>query len=353
MSKDYYSALGVKKGASKAEIKKAFRDKAKKHHPDKGGDEAEFKKINEAYETLSDDKKKAHYDQFGSAGPGAGGFGGGGAGGYSTGGFSASDFGGFEDIFSSFFGGGGGGGRQSARSNRGADLEVDVEISFEEMMNGCEKSFTSKNYEPCSKCDGAGGEGKKKCADCGGQGAVQKQFQTPFGNMAQSVTCPKCAGTGEGFDKLCGKCHGEGREEKKNKITINIPSGVDSGETLRVRDRGEAGMRGGSRGDLFVNISVKHSGEFHRRGVDLITELEISPFDAMMGGKFSVKTFWGDVDLKIPENTRDGKVFRIAKKGVKRGHQVGDHLVKIEYKMPKKISSKLKELLEKAKSLSS
>jgi len=349
MEKDYYAVLGVDKKATKAEIKKAFREKAKQHHPDKGGDEKEFKKINEAYEVLGDDKKRANYDQFGSAG---GGFGNGfsGASDFSGfgGGFSNVDFGGFEDIFSSFFGGGGGRQQKKASAARGSDLEVDVKISFEEALNGTEKTFSSKNYEPCAKCDGVGGSGKQKCSKCGGSGQVKQQFQTPFGTIAQTTTCPECHGAGESFKEVCKACKGEGRTEQKQKITVKIPAGVDSGETLRVREKGEAGVRGGTRGDLYVHVQVETSNKFQRRGLDLISELEISPFAALLGGTFPIQTFWGSVDLKIPENTKDGQLFRLNGKGVKRGSSSGDHIIKVKYKMPAKISAKLRDLLEQA-----
>ncbi len=351
MSSDYYDILGVKKGATKADIKKAFRAKAKKHHPDKGGEEAEFKKINEAYETLADDSKRSQYDQFGKAGnnfgSGSGGFSG--ASGFSQN-FNASDFGGFEDIFSSFFSGGGRKStRQSSGKTRGSDLEVDLEIDFDDALRGVAKTFTSKNFEPCEVCKSAGGSGKKKCDTCHGRGTVNQQFQTPFGVVNQNAVCPKCQGIGESFEKVCKKCSGTGRVEKNVKIEIKIPAGINNGDTLRVPGKGEAGQRGGTRGDFYVHIRVKSSDKFNRRGLDLLSILEISPFDAMTGGTFSVPTFWKTEKLKVPENTRDGQMFRIANQGVKKGHQAGDHLVQVKYKMPKKISKKLKELLELAK----
>jgi len=353
MSSDYYDVLGVKKGATKADIKKAFREKAKKHHPDKGGNEAEFKKINEAYETLSDDSKRSQYDQFGKAGAGFGGGNGSsgfsGTSGFSSQGFNASDFGGFEDIFSSFFGGGGGSPRQKSGKTRGSDLEVDLEIDFDDAMRGVAKIFGSRNFEPCEECSGVGGSGKKKCDTCQGRGTVSQQFQTPFGVVNQNATCPKCQGVGESFEKVCHKCKGSGRVEKSVKIEVKIPAGINNGDTLRVPGKGEAGQRGGARGDFYVHIRVRPSGKFNRRGLDLLSVLEISPFDALTGGSFDVETFWKKEKLKIPENTRDGQMFRIAGKGVKKGHQSGDHLVQVKYKMPNKISKKLKELLEMAK----
>ncbi len=343
---DYYAILGVKKGASKAEIKKAFRTKAKQHHPDKGGDEAKFKEINNAYEVLGDDQKRAHYDQFGSAGPQAG-FGGGGFGGGfggAQGGFSAQDFGGFEDVFSNFFGGGQS--RQKQSASRGSDLEVEIHLTFEEAVKGTTKTFSSRNYEPCDKCDAQGGSGKKKCDMCHGKGSMAQKFQTPFGTVQQNVACSQCHGTGQAFEKICRKCTGEGRVEKKTKIEVKIPAGIEHGTTLRVRGKGDAGKNGASRGDLFVHVGVSDSSEFDRRGLDLFTVLKISVFEAILGGTFSVKTFWGPVDLNVPENTRDGQMLRIKGKGVQSSGRVGDHIVKIEYLMPKKITDKMREVLK-------
>jgi len=345
MAEDFYEVLGVSKSASKSEIKKAFREKAKKYHPDKGGDEKKFKKINEAYEVLSDDKKRAQYDQFGSAG--ANFSAGGGFSDFSDfSGFSGfSGASGFEDIFSSFFGGG----ERATKKSRGADLETEVEISFEDSMNGTEKTFSSKNLEPCSKCDGKGGSGLEKCGTCHGTGQIRSQFRTPLGTIAQNATCSSCGGTGKNFRETCSSCDGEGRVLKKRKISVRIPAGVDDGETLRVRGEGEAGVRGAERGDFFVHVRVRPSKKFRRRGVDLLSDLEISVFDALLGGDFEVETFWGTVMLTLPECTRDGQLFRIAGKGVRRDGRVGDHLVKILYKMPKKITQKMRDAIELAK----
>lgn len=283
MSQDYYETLGIKRDASKADIKKAFREAAKKHHPDKGGDAEKFKKINEAYETLSDEGKKSNYDRFGKAGA-QGGFGGGqGFGGFGgfQGGAQNVNFDDINDIFGSFFGGGFGGNWQD-RPRRGSDLEVEVTLTFEEAINGTKKKFKSE-YS----------------AD-------------------------------------------------KN-IEIKIPQGIGHGDTLRMSGKGETGQNGGPAGDLYIHIRVKPSKKFDRRGVDIISLLEISVFDALLGGTFEVETFWGKMDLKVPESTIDGQVMRIKGKGATKGNHTGDHLVKINYKMPKKIGKKLRELLEKAK----
>ncbi|MCF7906295.1 molecular chaperone DnaJ [Candidatus Gracilibacteria bacterium] len=346
MADDFYKVLGVSKEASKADIKKAYRKLAQEHHPDKGGEEQKFKKINEAYETLSDDQKRSQYDQFGSAGTNGGSGGGSGFSGFS-GGFSASDFGGMEDIFSSFFGGG----RSKTKSaaSRGSDLEVDIEIGFDEALRGTTKSFTSRAFESCEKCDGKGGTGHKKCASCQGTGAVSQRFQTPFGTVSQQISCPECQGEGSQFEKVCSSCHGEGRKEGKGKIEIKIPEGVEDGMTLRFSGKGESGRRGGPKGDLYVHVRVSPSKKFQRKGLDIISDLSISVFDAITGGKFEVQTFWKRMTLTVPENTRDGQLLRIRGEGVKSGGRTGDHLVRIQYEMPKKVSATLKELLKTAK----
>ncbi len=339
MSKDYYKVLGVEKTANKAEIKKAYRNLAKKHHPDKGGDAEKFKEINEAYEVLSDDKKRAQYDQFGSAGPNFSGFDG------FSGGFQGGNvnFDGFEDIFSSFFGG-----ARASRSpqKRGSDLEVEVKISFEESLKGTTRKFKSNHYRKCSKCDGVGGKGEKTCQSCHGSGRVSQQMRTPFGIIQQQKTCPECQGSGKNFAEKCSACSGEGRVRESSTIAVEIPAGVRNGETLRVRGQGEAGIRGGESGDLFVHILVEDSAKFSRHGLDLESVLNIPLFKALLGGKFIVETFWGKVELKIPELTRDGEKFKIKKKGVKRGNQQGDHIVQIRYKMPRKLTSDMRKKLE-------
>jgi molecular chaperone DnaJ len=348
MSQNYYELLGITKNASKQEIKKAFRAKAKEHHPDKGGDEAKFKEINQAYETLSDEQKRAYYDQFGSsAGMGGGGFSGG-MGGFDFGG-QAGEMGGFEDVFSSFFGFGGRQSQSKTRKQKGADLEVEVLLTFDESINGVVKMFPAKIYETCEKCDGEGGFDKQECRTCHGSGQATQKFQTPFGVIQQKTTCSTCQGNGKLFKKICNKCKGEGRIEKKTKIEVKIPAGIAHGTTLRVRGKGDAGKNGGQNGDLFVHVQVRESNKFKRNRLNLMSELEISVFDAILGGIFEVETFWGKVDLKIPENTQDNQFLKISGKGVKTNSQVGDHLVQIKYKLPKKITKKLKEILEEAK----
>jgi molecular chaperone DnaJ len=342
MKNDPYKVLGVDKSASQADIKKAFRSAAKTHHPDKGGDAEEFKKINEAYEVLGDEQKRTQYDQFGSTGS-SGGFGGGG--------FNASNFdfggGGMEDIFSSFFGGGAS--RGGRTNTRGADLEVEIVLDFEDAMKGVTKKFSSTQFIYCESCDGKGGSGQKTCSTCSGNGRMSKQVRTPFGIVQQQVTCSDCEGTGKSFDSKCSECAGEGRIRKSKKITIKVPAGVQTGETLRVRGEGEAGRRGGTAGDLFVHIQVRASRKFERHGMDIVSELKLSPWEAMLGGKFKVETFWGEVMLEVLECTKDGTLMKIRGKGVNRGGRHGDHLVRIIYNMPKKLSKKEREALENLK----
>ena len=347
MKNDPYKILGVGKSASQAEIKSAFRTAAKKHHPDKGGNPEEFKKINEAYEILSDEKKRQQYDQFGSAGfSGAGGFD---ASGFSSA-FNTSHFdfgGGMEDIFSSFFGGGMG--SRSHTNNQGGDLEVEIVLDFEDMMKGVTKKFSSTQFVSCEKCNGKGGSGQKKCSTCSGSGRVSKQTRTPFGIIQQQAVCPDCEGTGTSFDSVCSVCGGEGRVRQAKKITIHVPAGVQTGETLRVRGEGEAGRRGESAGDLFVHVRIQASRKFERHGMDIVSELKLPVWKVLLGGKFPIETFWGKVDLTIPECTRDGSLLRIKGKGVKRAGRQGDHLVRIVQDLPKKLSKKEKEVLEQLK----
>jgi molecular chaperone DnaJ len=346
MKNDPYKVLGVDKAASQADIKKAFRSAAKKHHPDKGGDAEEFKKINEAYEVLGDEQKRTQYDQFGSTGAsGSGGFSGGG-------GFNASNFdfggGGMEDIFSSFFGGGGSS-RGGKTNMHGADLEVEVVLDFDDAMKGVTKKFSSTQFVYCEACDGKGGSGQKNCSTCSGSGRVSRQVRTPFGIVQQKMTCSDCEGTGKMFDSKCSECSGEGRVRKSKKITIKVPTGVQTGETLRVRGEGEAGRRGGEAGDLFVHIQVRGSRKFERHGMDIVSELKLSPWEAILGGKFKVETFWGEVMLEVLECTKDGTLMKIRGKGVNRGGRHGDHLARIVYDMPRKLSKKEREVLEKLK----
>lgn len=347
MSDNPYKILGVEKTATQTDIKKAYRDLAKKHHPDKGGNEAEFKKINQAYEMLGDEQKRAQFDRFGSTG-GPGGFNGGGGGAQGFGGFSAQDFGGFEDIFSSFFGGGSAQTQNPRSPQRGSDLEVEADITFAESVTGITKKFSARRYKACKTCDHKGGSGQKTCNTCGGRGQVAQTFQTPFGNVQQKATCGVCHGSGQTFENLCKTCHGETRYEDKTTIEVKVPAGIQSGQTLRMRGDGDAGKHGGPAGDFYVHIRVTADKQWTREGLDLIQTFEVPIFEALKGAAVKVKTFWGNETLLIPALTADKTRLKIKGQGIKRDGQIGDHIVEISHKLPKKISKNLAELLEQA-----
>jgi molecular chaperone DnaJ len=353
MAKDYYDILGVPRSASQDEIKKAFRKLAHQYHPDKsGGNEALFKEINEAYGTLSDPEKRAQYDRFGQS------FLGGNGGGASSGGWDFGQYGGngnikfdfgdgFEDIFSGVFGGG-----QSGRSKRGQDIQVDVEISFEEMVNGVRKSISLRKMAVCSECQGTGGKpGAKEdtCKRCDGRGRIQKQVQSIFGVMAQVVTCDACHGKGKTYAESCHTCHGAGRSQQSETIEVNIPAGVQDGQAVSLEGRGAAGEYGARPGDLFVVVHVRPHKEWKRRGDDILSFVEVRYPQAVLGDKLDVETVEGRVTMKIPAGTQGGEVFRIRGKGVPHlgRYGRGDHLVTVKLLVPKKLSSDEKKLIEK------
>ncbi len=354
-NKDYYSILGVSKDASQDDIKKAFRKLAHKHHPDKqGGNEAKFKEANEAYGTLSDPEKRKRYDQYGSAdGPaGFGGFNGGNAGG----GFDFNDFqfgggnGGFEDVFSDLFGGGFSGGRQRG-PRAGSDIQVDVEISFMDMVNGAERSMRLRKTMTCSDCDGTGGKkGTKEtsCQECGGAGQVRQTVRSMLGTFATAVSCPKCHGKGKRFAEDCTTCRGAGRVTGEEEVTVRIPAGIDDGQTLSVSGKGSAGESGGQSGDLLVTVHVKPHPSLARRGENILSRLSLSFPQVALGDTVPVETVYGPVNMKITAGTQPGEVFRIRGKGLKnvRGYGQGDHLVTVVVDVPKKLSSKEKSLIE-------
>lgn len=352
MSDDYYDILGVSKGASDEEIKKAYKKMAKKYHPDLNSgnkdSEAEFKKVNEAYSVLKDKQKRANYDQFGKAGA-QGGFGGG-AGGF--GGFEGFDFGGgdpFSDIFDSFFGGSSG--RRRRGPSRGADLQYSIDITLEEAYAGVKKSFSIPKYETCSHCSGSGAESPSdvvSCPTCRGTGRVTRQQRTPFGVFQTTGSCPDCQGQGTVVKHLCHECGGAGKIKVNKEIEIKIPKGVDSGNQLRVPGEGEAGEKGASAGDLYVRIIVKEHEIFTRESENIYTEVPISFAQAAIGSSVEVPTLNGSAELKIPEGTESGTVFRMKGKGMpilsKSAH--GDEFVKVQIKTPNKLSKKQKELLK-------
>lgn len=349
-SKDYYEVLGLQKGASDDEIKKAFRKLAIKYHPDKnqGNEEAEakFKEINEAYQVLSDPEKKARYDQFGTADFDGSGFGAGGFGG----GFDFSDMGGFGDIFESFFGGGG----SSRRRNgpvKGADIEYSLNLTFEEAIFGVEKEITINRSENCEDCRGTGakaGTSPKTCPVCNGAGQVRVQRQTPLGNFVSTSTCDKCGGKGTVVDSPCPTCAGRGKTRKSRKINVKIPAGVDTGNVMPLRGQGEHGSNDGPPGDLYIRINVARSSKFDRRGNDIFIDTHISMGKATLGTEITVPTVDGDVKYTIPAGTQSGTMFRLKGKGVPRVNSSGrgDQYVKVIVDIPKNLTAKQKEALE-------
>ena len=346
-SRDYYEVLGLQKGASDDEIKRAFRKLAIKYHPDKnqGDTEAEqkFKEINEAYQVLSDPEKKAQYDQFGTIDPGAG-FG---AGGF--GGFDFSDMGGFGDIFDTFFGGGGSGRRRNGPV-RGNDIEYTLSLTFEEAVFGTEKEISITRSENCEECHGSGAEpgtSANTCPTCGGSGQVRVQRQTPLGSFVSTTTCDKCGGKGKVIDTPCHTCHGKGHVRKNRKITVKIPAGVDTCNVMPLRGQGEHGENGGSPGDLYIKIRVAPSKQFTRKGNDIYVDTHISMAKAALGTEIKVPTVDGDVKYTVPSGTQSGTLFRLKGKGVTRVNSSGrgDQYVKVVVDIPKNLSDKAKEAL--------
>lgn len=354
MAKDYYDILGVNKGASDDEIKKAYRKLAHKHHPDKqGGDADKFKEINAAYQVLSDKSKRQQYDQFGAGFEQRGGFGGGGFGGQ---GFGGQDFGGdfgegFEDIFSNIFGGGGRGGRNQDMRKAGNDIQVDVEINFEEMVNGAHRDIELYQRVSCDVCHGSGGEpGAKEetCSTCKGSGQVHKTVSSFFGSFSQAYICPTCQGAGKTFSQKCHKCHGEGRVKQSRKVPVDIPAGISNGQTVSMQGQGEAGERGAQSGDLYITVHVAAHAKFTREGNNLLSTEHISFSQAALGDKIDVKTIDEVVKMKVPAGTQSGELFRIKGKGVPslgRSNR-GDHLVKIVVDIPKNTSRDQKKIIE-------
>lgn len=350
--KDYYEVLGVEKNASDADLKKAYRNLAKKYHPDVNpGDksaEAKFKEVNEAYEILSDSQKRSRYDQFGHAGTDPNGFGGG------AGGFSSDfDFGGIGDIFETFFGGSGFGGRSRTRNGpqKGADIKYSMEISFEEAAFGIEREINVSKMEVCSKCTGTGakpGTNVSTCKHCNGTGQVQIKQNTPFGQFINTKTCDACKGEGKVITEPCPACNGKGRLRSTKKIKIDVPSGIDDGQTISLRGGGDPGSKGGPNGDLYINIRVKPHPLFKRQGNNVTCDVPITFTQAAMGAEIEVPTLDGKVKYTVPEGTQTGSVFRLRGKGIPflRGNGRGDQYVKVNIDVPKKLNDKQKALLK-------
>lgn len=350
MSKrDYYEVLGIGKDASADEIKKAFRKAAVEHHPDRGGDEAKFKEINEAYEVLKDPSKKQRYDQFGHAGVGGNGgnpFGGGFGGQGQNVNFDFGDLG-LGDIFSSFFGGGAGGGRP--REARGRDVETTATISFEDAVFGTEIDLQLNLQDNCDHCKGTTvepGYELKKCGTCEGAGQVMSVTRTVFGNIQQATICPTCKGSGKVPEKVCTVCHGKGTQAKKQMVQLKVPAGIDDGATIRLREHGEA-IANGPKGDLYVNIRVKSHKHFTREGDLILSEEHIDIVQASLGAEIDVQTVDGAVRMKVPAGTQSGSDFKLSNHGVPhlKGDSRGPHIVTIVVDTPTKLSKKQQELL--------
>ena len=351
--RDYYEVLGIQKGASEDEIKKAYKKLARKYHPDMnpGDKEAEekFKEVNEANEVLSDPEKKARYDQFGFAGVDPN-YGAGAGGGAYGGGF---DFGDLGDIFGSFFGGGFGGQRRNPNApQRGESIRASVSISFTEAAFGCEKSVTIERSEQCPTCKGSGcapGTTPEICPDCHGSGTVQTRRQTPMGVFASNGPCRKCGGTGRLIHQPCSDCRGSGAVRKRRTIKVNIPAGIDHGQTISLRGQGGAGKNGGPAGDLLITVMVQPHEIFRRDGVDVFCEAPITFTQAVLGAELEIPTIDGKVKYSIPEGTQTSTVFRLKGKGIPvlNGRGRGDQYVTVVIETPRSLNKEQKEALRR------
>lgn len=367
MAKDLYEILGVSKGASADEIKKAYRTLAHQHHPDKAsGDEAKFKEINAAYQVLSNADKRKQYDQFGQTFDQAGRQGQGGfswedfarssQGGPFGGGFRQDnvqfDMGDLGDIFGDIFGMGRSSSRRRQRKARGSDIQTDMRVSFREAVFGVERLVELYKQVPCSNCSGSGAEpgaSVDTCATCGGSGQVEQLQRTILGAFRSVGVCPECNGEGKKVSKKCKVCSGDGRVRKTEQMKVKIPAGINEGETIRITGKGETGVRGAGTGDLFITIRVEPDPDFKRDGDDIHSEAAISFAQAALGDKVPVKTLDGEVALKIPAGTQSAKVFRLKGEGVPhlRSRGRGDHLVTVTIVTPSHLTHEQRQLLER------
>lgn len=359
MAENYYDILGISKSASADDIRRAYRKLAGEHHPDRGGNADKFKKVNEAYQVLSDATKRSQYDQYGQTFEQAQRQGGGPGAGAGFGGFDFSQgFGGFQqggvefdlgDIFGDIFGGGAA--QREERRNRGVDLEMPLSITFEEAVFGVEKEISLEKKNKCVHCEGSGAEPGTKvitCPKCHGQGSIRTTRRTMFGTMQSQTVCDRCEGTGKIPEKPCGECKGSGVKRSQKTLKIKIPAGIDDRQRIRVPGEGEAGYRGSASGDLYLAIEVKPSKEFRREGFDLYKDLEISFTQAALGATLETKTVDDDAKIKIPAGTQSEKVFKVAGKGVPHLNRSGrgDLFVTAKVKTPEKLSKHQKELLK-------
>lgn len=341
--RDYYEVLGVDKGASKDEIKKAYRKLSKKYHPDinkEPGADEKFKELTEAYEVLSDDQKKAHYDQFGHTDPNQG-----------FGGAGFDGFGGFEDIFSTFFGGGGSRRRDPNAPRQGADLQYTMTLSFEDAVFGKETEIEIPREENCETCNGSGakpGTKPETCGQCHGTGQLNVEQNTPFGKIVNRRVCHSCNGTGKQIKHKCSTCGGKGKVKKRRKISVKIPAGIDDGQQLRVSGQGEPGINGGPPGDLYVVFHVRAHEFFERDGDDVYCEMPITFVQATLGDEVEVPTLYGKIKLKVPAGTQTGTKFRLRDKGIQnvRGYGKGDQHIIVRIVTPTKLTEKQKQLLQ-------
>ncbi len=352
MARDYYEVLGVARAAEKTEIKAAFRKLAREYHPDVSKhDDAEnrFKEINEAYEVLSDDEKRARYDRFGAAGVQGNGFGGASAG---------AGFGGFEEIFEEFFSSFGGAGRTRQRRGPrpGSDRRVDVTVSFEELVFGAEKEVEFERLEACETCAGSGaapGTSPTRCTQCNGTGEVRQVQQTFLGPMVQVASCPRCAGTGETISSPCPTCRGGGRIRNKAVLSVQIPPGVREGLQIQIRNEGDSGERTAPQGNLYVVVHVSEHEFFKRKDNDVILDISINVAQAALGDKLDIPTVDGEVELVVPAGTQTGKVFRLRGKGIPRlrsdgsNSGRGDQMVYVQVDVPTKLTDEQRLLFEK------
>ena len=353
--RDYYEVLGVDRSASAEDIKKAYRQLAKKYHPDLNPDNKEaedkFKEVNEAYEVLSDTDKKSRFDQFGHAGvdPSYGG------GGYGGGGFSGgfSDMGDIGDIFNSFFGGGFSSGTRSSVNapRRGQDIQANITINFMDACFGKPMDITINRMEKCPDCNGSGaaaGSSADTCPDCHGTGQVKVTQRTPFGMISSQKPCTKCSGKGKVINNPCSKCHGNGRYNVQKTVNVDIIAGIDNGQTLQVNGQGHAGVNGGPNGDLNITVTVRPDAIFKRQGYDIYTEVPITYAQAVLGDNIFIPTIDGKLEYTVPEGTQNGTVFRFKDKGVKKVHRSdrGNQFVTINIEVPKNLTKKQKELLK-------